>query len=237
MFQNQSSAEDPNSLKNFACKQEENELTQKSTALFMNTNRGINDDLQEYPMSHLNDVIEPIELLDSKLKENEYKDGLQNMKNEDSMSIKEDDTKSKQDTNSPKQISKEVSSLNAGNNSEEETKEVIRNKIANLIQHNKDIDLAQRRDVVNKTVLRVLRRYYAQLFKEMFPKKFKSKEAKSKWYFEYIKNFCIHTFGENHECLEQLQFYMASIINPGHMTKENISDAGMSQSDLDVFHN
>lgn len=100
-----------------------------------------------------------------------------------------------------------------------------------------DVDLAQRRDVVNKTVLRIMRRYFMQKFRDMYAQKFKCKEAKNKWYFEYIKKFTIELFGIDHEDLALLQAYMASIINPKNMNANDIVDSGLDKEDMFAFHN
>lgn len=100
-----------------------------------------------------------------------------------------------------------------------------------------DIDLSQRRDVVNKTVLRIMRRYFMQKFRDMYPQKFKSKDAKTKWYFDYIMRFTAELFGQTHPDLEMLQIYMASIINPKHMTNANIKDTGLEKDQFLTFYN
>ena len=99
------------------------------------------------------------------------------------------------------------------------------------------IDLAQRRDVINKTVLRILRRFYIQKFKEMFPEKFKTKQAKNKWFFEYVKKFTIQLFGADHEDLKILQAYLASIINTKHMTKNDIIETQLENQEFLTFYN
>lgn len=100
-----------------------------------------------------------------------------------------------------------------------------------------EIDLSNRRDVVNKTVLRVMRRFFMQKFKEAYPKKFKGKEAKSKWYFEYIKKLVIKLFGEDHPELTILQTTMAAIINPKHMTAADILETGLEKEEFLTFYN
>lgn len=100
-----------------------------------------------------------------------------------------------------------------------------------------DIDLAQRRDVVNKTVLRIMRRYFMQKFRDMYSQKFKCKEAKIKWYFEYIKKFTIELFGVDNEDLALLQAYIASIINPKNMSSNDIKESGLDKEDMFAFHN
>lgn len=100
-----------------------------------------------------------------------------------------------------------------------------------------DTDLSSRRDVVNKTVLRVMRRFFMQKFKDAFPKKFRSKEAKSKWYFEYIKKLTVLLFGEDNAHLRTLQTTMAAIINPKHMTAADIAETGLAKDDFLTFYN
>jgi len=99
------------------------------------------------------------------------------------------------------------------------------------------LDLATRRDVVNKTILRIVRRFYIQSFKDMFAKKFKSKEAKSKWYYEYVKKFTAEIFGSAHPDLDVLQTYMCSIINPKHMTSQDVKATGLEKEQFFTFHN
>lgn len=100
-----------------------------------------------------------------------------------------------------------------------------------------DVDLSVRRDVVNKTVLRVMRRFFMQKFKAAYPKKFRGKEAKSKWYFEYIKKLVVELFGEDHPDLKVLQTNMAAIINPKHMTPADIAETGLDKEEFLTFYN
>ncbi|CAI2370814.1 unnamed protein product [Moneuplotes crassus] len=100
-----------------------------------------------------------------------------------------------------------------------------------------DIDLSIRRDVVNKTVLRVMRRFFMQKFKDAYPKKFRSKEAKSKWYFEYIKKLTAELFGVDNPDLKVLQINMAAIINPKHMTAADITETGLEKEEFLTFYN
>lgn len=116
-------------------------------------------------------------------------------------------------------------------------KEKVKNMPKGTLTASDDTDLSQRRDVVNKTVLRIMRRYFMQKFRDMYPQKFKCKDAKSKWYFEYIKRFTAELFGQTHPDLEMLQIYMASIINPKHMTNANIKDTELEKDQFLTFYN
>jgi len=118
----------------------------------------------------------------------------------------------------------------------------LKPKVAELITKssivsNEDLNLATRRDVVNKTVLRIMRRFFMNKFKEAFPEKFKGKESKSKWYFEYVKKLVIKLFGADHPELETMQAFMASIINPKHMTNINIKETGFEKEEFLTFYN
>lgn len=98
------------------------------------------------------------------------------------------------------------------------------------------VDLAQRRDVVNKTILRMLRRYLTSKFREDYKSKFESKEKKSSWYFETIKDFAANLFGAQHPQLNLLQFYVGSIISPKLMTEEDLQESGMEREQLFTFY-
>jgi len=56
------------------------------------------------------------------------------------------------------------------------------------IPHFKDQKLSTRRDVINKTILRIMKRFYIQLFKEMHPH-FKPKSTSANSYLEACSNF------------------------------------------------
>ena len=184
----------------------------------------MNDDLQDMGAQIGSDA-ESIAQVD-----NLSSDDFNKHSNDVQSEVHSDSTKSASKNNSS---SKSMSKI-----SDDDKAEIRKQKIAamTLASKDKDLDLAQRRDVVNKTILRVLRRSLGQKFKEMFPKKFKSKDAKNKWYFEYIKMFCVNLFGTNHELLPELQFYMASIIYPSHMNKNDLSQSGISKDSFDLFH-
>lgn len=121
--------------------------------------------------------------------------------------------------------------------SNEETDKLCKTFVKTPSSKPEDVDLAQRRDVVNKTVLRVVRRFYMQKFKEMFAHKYKTKDAKNKWYFEYIKKFTIELFGAAHPDLTLLQNFIASIINPKHMTAANIRETGLEKEVFFTYYN
>ena len=101
----------------------------------------------------------------------------------------------------------------------------------------RSLNLAIRKDVINKTVLRIMRRFFTQKFRNMFTKKFKSKEAKINWYYEYVKKFTVRIFGSAHSNLKELQTYMASIINPKHMKATDIEQTGLEKEQFYTFHN
>ena len=95
-----------------------------------------------------------------------------------------------------------------------------------------DIDLAQRRDVVNKTILRALRRYYAQRLKEYLEVDSIPEKEAMKPVFGQVCNFWEVLFGKQNKDLPSLQLYMAYIISP----KEIDESALWKQTELDEEH-
>ena len=75
------------------------------------------------------------------------------------------------------------------------------------------INLATRRDVVNKTILRVLRRYLSCKFKSDVEQVYDGKSDKQTKYFSYVGNLAAQMFGERHSQIKLLHFYLASIID------------------------
>lgn len=98
------------------------------------------------------------------------------------------------------------------------------------------IDLAQRRDVVNKTILRVLRRYLTNKFKELVTVEYDNKVDKHQKYFAYIRTLTSKMFGEDHEQFDTLHFYLASIIDHKYVKDEDIIGAGASRQELTTFY-
>lgn len=121
-------------------------------------------------------------------------------------------------------------------NSSEAGPKYVRTKLASIVENEKEVSLSLRRDVVNKTILRVLRRYFTQIFKGIFPKKFKTKESKKTWYLEYIKSMCTTIFGRENEHIAEIQFYMASMVQPDNMKESNFAEFSLDKEQFDVFH-
>jgi hypothetical protein len=99
------------------------------------------------------------------------------------------------------------------------------------------INLATRRDVVNKTILRVLRRYLTCKFKNEVEQIYEGKTDKHTKYFAYVKKLAILMFGENHPQIKLLHFYLASIIDHKYMTGEDFEESGAGSEDLTIFYN
>lgn len=188
------------------------------------------------------------------LKMNEVVQNVSNLKNLAVAKVLEKEdahTLSASDAQETMKNSSDISSLShynaifecmkdSNNQNEVSNKELLQRLTSSLVDKDSNMqaaDLAQRKDVVNKTILRIVRRFFIQSFKEMFAKKFKSKEAKSKWYFEYVKKFTVELFGAAHPDLHVLQTYMCSIINPKHMTQQDIKATGLEKEQFFTFHN
>jgi hypothetical protein len=99
------------------------------------------------------------------------------------------------------------------------------------------INLATRRDVVNKTILRVLRRYLTTKFKNEVEPVYEGKTDKHTKYFAYVKKLAILMFGESHPQIKLLHFYLASIIDHKYMTDEDVEESGAGSEDLTIFYN
>mmetsp|Transcript_145299 Transcript_145299/g.205676 ORF Transcript_145299/g.205676 Transcript_145299/m.205676 type:complete len:155 (-) Transcript_145299:28-492(-) len=82
----------------------------------------------------------------------------------------------------------------------------------------------------------MLRRHLTSKFREDYKAKFESKEKKSSWYFETIKDFAKNLFGAEHPQLNLLQFYVGSIISPKLMTEEDLQQSGMESEQLFTFY-
>lgn len=81
-------------------------------------------------------------------------------------------------------------------------------------QKHENIDLAQRRDVVNKTILRALRRFYTQKLKENSKTDPCMDDLSPKPFLESVKDLCSVIFGAEHRSIKELSYYMAYIISP-----------------------
>ena len=100
------------------------------------------------------------------------------------------------------------------------------------------VDLAIRKDVVNKTVLRWLRRHFTNEYRACSQDFFSSKVHRSKWYFESIKKFVGSTFSSliDKQQLLQVQFYIGSIIFPKFLTAEHARECRVDEDLKQVFY-
>lgn len=98
------------------------------------------------------------------------------------------------------------------------------------------IDLATRRDVVNKTILRVLRRYLTQKLKECTPVETDGKQNKREKFFMNVKNLATEMFGKNHANFKILHFYIASIIDYKYLTVQDVESSGVESEELTTFY-
>lgn len=98
------------------------------------------------------------------------------------------------------------------------------------------VDLAQRRDVVNKTILRVMRRFLTQKLKTNFPQEYEGKEDKQNRFFGNVRNLAVLMFGEENNELDTLHFFLASIIDHKYLKEQDLISAGATESDKTVFY-
>ena len=98
------------------------------------------------------------------------------------------------------------------------------------------LDLATRRDVVNKTILRVLRRHLSLKFKSCQSEGQEPKQDKKGNFFMNVKTLATEMFGENHPEFKLLHFYLASIIDYKYITEEDIGSSGLTSRELTIFY-
>lgn len=98
------------------------------------------------------------------------------------------------------------------------------------------IDLSKRRDVVNKTILRVLRRYLAQEFKTLVPQQYEDKEEIFEKFYENVRIYANKIFGESNPDIKILHFYLASVIDHRNIKEKDMSASEMVSRDLTVFY-
>ena len=103
-----------------------------------------------------------------------------------------------------------------------------------------NIDLAIRKDVVNKTVLRCLRRYFSNIYRSKSQDYFESKIHRSKWYFESIKRFVTLIFDSDSSIdkthLLHVQFYIGSIIFPKFLASSHAEECKIDEDLKQVFY-
>lgn len=88
------------------------------------------------------------------------------------------------------------------------------------------MNLALRKDVINKTILRSIRRFIMNKHRECSKEYFESKDHRSKWYFDSIINFSKQIvdhpdFETDKPLTLQIQYYLGSIIFPNLLVFEN----------------
>jgi len=96
----------------------------------------------------------------------------------------------------------------------------------------KGISLAKRKDVVNKTLLRSVKRYYTSLFEQYAKDNQYSKQEKKEFWKEYIYEFTKTIFGEYMENIRQypdatlleVNAFMASMIVPNNIKRTDCED-------------
>lgn len=100
----------------------------------------------------------------------------------------------------------------------------------------KNQDLAIRKDVVNKTILRCLRRFMTSRYREVADEFFKTNNHKSKWYFQSIEKFVDLEFSEYSSERKKLQYYLGSIIYPKFVNKNHLRAAEMDEEEGQILY-
>lgn len=86
--------------------------------------------------------------------------------------------------------------------------------------HFKDHRFSTRRDVVNKTIFRIMKRFYLMLFKEMNPKlKLKSNSVDD--YVEGARKL-LCTFGDNLSVFENLKYFITQMVSSKFASQFNV---------------
>ena len=98
-------------------------------------------------------------------------------------------------------------------------------------------DLAKRRDVVNKTILRILRRFLSHQYKMTISQEINEKVHKREFFFKSVQKLAIQIFGDSHQELNILHFYLASIIDPKFINETDIAESGAKLEDTMIFYN
>lgn len=107
----------------------------------------------------------------------------------------------------------------------------------------KGISLAKRKDVVNKTLLRSVKRYYTSLFEHFMKENQYSKQEKREFWKEYIEEFTKSISGDYIEtitpesgiCLKEVNAFMASMIVPNNIKRTNCEEVYTSM--MEEFSN
>ena len=116
-------------------------------------------------------------------------------------------------------------------------KYVVNRKRTRKANKDDSIDLSKRRDVVNKAILRSLRRFLTNKFKEFALDKFESKEHRTRWYYETVQDFTQANYSENEQMVEQLGYLIACIIFPKTLLQSNIPESEKCEETMNEFYN
>ena len=92
----------------------------------------------------------------------------------------------------------------------------------NRKRKSKNIDLSKRRDVLNKAVLRSMRRFLMNKFRDFAHDKFEGKIHRKIWYFDTIKEFTKANYTLDGKTEREIQFHLACIILPKTLIQSKI---------------
>lgn len=96
----------------------------------------------------------------------------------------------------------------------------------------KGISLAKRKDVVNKTLLRSVKRYYTSLFEQFMKENQYSKQERREYWKEYIDEFTKFIFGDyinfitvdSGVTIQEVNAFMASMIVPNNIKRSECEE-------------
>lgn len=100
-----------------------------------------------------------------------------------------------------------------------------------------DMDLSKRRDVINKTILRAMRRFVTLNFREVLKAQTGKFYKNSEFNMELSDTYVKHVFKGAVASYEHLKFYILSIIDTKLTSEEDAVKVGLDKSELMKFYN
>ena len=117
-----------------------------------------------------------------------------------------------------------------------EEKAMMKRKRNRNTRKEESVDLSKRRDVVNKAVLRSLRRFLTNKFKEFAKDKIESKDHRSRWYYNTMQEFTRLNYNEDEQMMKELHFYCASIVFPKLLSQNNLDGCDKTTDHANEFY-
>lgn len=114
---------------------------------------------------------------------------------------------------------------------------IINKRKSKSLKKDDAIDLSKRRDVINKGILRSVRRFLTNKFKEFAQSKFESKDHRATWYYDTIKEFTSANFTEDKPMMSELQYHLACIIFPKLLLQSGEFQSTKCADDINEYYN